>query len=109
MGGMLPIRDRLQTRRAPVVNYLLILINVIAFVWEQGVSALGYPKEQLTFDWGLVPARLLDHPVGEAWTVLSSMFLHDPRNVWHIGANMLFLWIFGDNVEDALGRGRYLA
>jgi membrane associated rhomboid family serine protease len=106
---MIPIRDRLPTRRVPVVNYLLILANVIAFVWERGEIALGYAPRQLLGDFGLVPGRLLDHPGGEAWTVLSSMFLHDPSSFLHIGGNMLFLWIFGDNVEDALGRGRYLA
>jgi membrane associated rhomboid family serine protease len=106
---MIPVRDRLPVRRAPLVNYLLILLNVMAFLWEQGVIALGYPRQRFLYDWGLVPGRLLAHPVDEAFTVFSSMFLHDPSGWLHIGGNMLFLWIFGDNVEDALGRGRYLA
>ena len=106
---MIPIRDRLATRRAPLVNYLLILTNVVAFLWEESVIALGaYSPRRLLLDWGLVPGHLLAHPLEEASTVFTSMFLHDPSSFLHIGGNMLFLWIFGDNVEDALGRGRYL-
>jgi membrane associated rhomboid family serine protease len=105
---MIPIRDRLPRRRAPLVNYLLILLNVVAFLWESSVIAPGYPPQRLLLHWGLVPARLLADPIGHGYTVLTSMFLHDPTNWLHIGGNMLFLWIFGDNVEDALGHGRYL-
>jgi len=106
---MLPLRDRLPSRTVPWVNYALLAANVLAFVWMRMVIAGGYPSEQLVFDWGLVPLRLVRDPVGEAVTVLSSMFMHDPTSWLHIGGNMLFLWIFGDNVEDALGHARYLA
>jgi rhomboid family protein len=54
-----------------------------------------------------VPARFVQSPIDESITVLSSMFMHDPGSWLHLGGNMLFLWIFGDNVEDALGHGRY--
>jgi membrane associated rhomboid family serine protease len=61
----------------------------------------------LTAAYGLVPHRFLGDPVGEAFTVVMSMFMHAS---WaHVGGNMLFLYIFGDNVEDALGHFRYLA
>jgi membrane associated rhomboid family serine protease len=106
---MLPIRDRLPTRRAPVVNYLLIALNVLVFMWERALIAGRVPARSLLLTWGLVPAELVAHPLDGAVTVLSSMFMHDPSGWFHIGGNMLFLWIFGDNVEDALGRGRYLA
>jgi len=106
---MLPIRDRLPTRRAPIVNYLLIALNVLVFMGEQALLAVGVPQQGLLLEWGLVPARLVMHPLDGVVTVLSSMFMHDPSGWFHIGGNMLFLWIFGDNVEDALGRGRYLA
>ncbi len=109
MGGMLPIRDRLPVRRAPIVNYLLILLNVAAFIWERWVLAMGMSERHLLHTWGLVPGWLLADPVDRWHTVFTSMFLHDPTSWLHIGGNMLFLWIFGDNVEDALGRGRYLA
>jgi membrane associated rhomboid family serine protease len=106
---MIPIRDHLPRRHAPVVNWLLILANVVAFIWERGTIAAGYPSQRFLAHFGLVPAQLLAHPLDQASNVLSSMFLHDPTSVLHLAGNMLFLWIFGDNVEDALGRGRYLA
>ena len=105
---MLPIRDRLPTRRAPIVNYLLIALNVLAFMGERAVIAVGVPPQRLLLAWGLVPAHLVASPVDAGVTVLSSMFMHDPSGWLHIGGNMLFLWIFGDNVEDALGHARYL-
>lgn len=106
---MIPIRDHLRTRRAPIVNYLLIAANVLAFAWERILLASGYSPLRLVYDVGLVPARFLADPVVETPTLLISMFMHDPGGWLHIGGNMLFLWIFGDNVEDALGRARYLA
>ena len=104
---MLPLRDRLPTRTIPVVNYLLIAANVIAFIWERALVAVGNPAELVVRHYGLVPFELVHAPGREAWTVFSSMFLHDPTGWAHIGGNMLFLWIFGDNVEDALGSLRY--
>src|SRR5690606_2246735 len=57
----------------------------------------------------LVPGRFVLDPIGEAPTIFTSMFMHAPDSWLHLGGNMLFLWIFGDNVEDALGRWRFLA
>jgi membrane associated rhomboid family serine protease len=106
---MIPIRDHLPRRRVPIVNYLLIALNVLVFVWERAQIALGYPAQQLLGEWGLVPVRVVQAPLDGAVTVFTSMFMHDPGTWHHIAGNMLFLWVFGDNVEDALGRGRYLA
>lgn len=104
---MLPLRDQLPTRRRPVVTHALIALNVLAYLYESAaVSALG---PRFVVAWGLVPARFFADPVAELPNVLTSMFLHAPETWWHLASNMLFLWIFGDNVEDALGRGRYLA
>lgn len=102
---MFPIKDQNPTRTFPFVNYLLIAANVAAYVWEsllvqqQGESAVvsGY---------GLVATRLLSDPTGEAFTIFTSMFMHG--GLAHLGGNLLFLYIFGDNVEDALGHGRYV-
>jgi membrane associated rhomboid family serine protease len=105
---MLPLRDRLPTRRFPIVNALLIAANVLVFIGERALLAAGIPPRAIVFEWGLVPANLVAAPFENASTVLTSMFTHDPSGFAHIGGNMLFLWIFGDNVEDALGRGRYL-
>jgi len=104
---MLPLRDRLPTRRAPIVNYLILATNVLVFLWERALITVGYPASRLLFDWGLVPGRFTEAPLVEASSVVTSMFMHDPSGWFHIGGNMLYLWIFGDNVEDAMGRGRY--
>lgn len=104
---MLPLRDQLPTRRRPVVTYALIALNVLAYLVESAAVAASGPG--VVFEWGLVPVRFANDPLAELPNVLSSMFLHAPDTWWHLGGNMLFLWIFGDNVEDALGRGRYVA
>lgn len=101
---MIPIRDRLPTRVFPFVNYALIAANVLSFLWELANIEAGY--SEFVSDWGFVPSRFLHDPLADTITVVTSMFLHGG---WmHIGANVLFLWIFGDNVEDALGHARYL-
>lgn len=106
---MLPISDRLPTRKAPIVTYALIAVNVLAFLWVRSLITVGYPAQVLVLEWGLVPRRLLAAPLEGGTTIFTSMFLHDPSGWLHLGGNMLFLWIFGDNVEDALGRARYAA
>lgn len=62
---------------------------------------------ELLMEWGLVPRFIVHHPVDALPSVFTSMFTHDPSGFAHIGGNMLYLWIFGDNVEDALGSVRY--
>jgi len=104
---LLPLRDQLPTRTYPFVNYALIAMNVAVFVLEETAFASGVTPEALTFTWGLVPARLVADPTTGFETVFSSMFMHG--GFQHIAGNMLFLWIFGDNVEDAMGHLRYLA
>jgi membrane associated rhomboid family serine protease len=106
---MLPIRDRIPTRRPALIVYLLIFVNVLAFVWSRALIHGGVDPHRFIAGWGLVPARFLADPAGEAVTVFTSMFLHDPSGYGHIAGNMLFLWIFGDNVEDALGSLRFAA
>jgi membrane associated rhomboid family serine protease len=111
---VLPIRDRLPTRRPPIVNWVLIALNVGAFVWMQALLSVAGPRgadvraHELLLQWGLIPKLILQHPVEALPSVLTSMFTHDPSGFAHIGGNMLYLWIFGDNVEDALGHFRYL-
>jgi rhomboid family protein len=159
---LIPIKDNIPTSRFPILTVLLIVANVVVFVWQishssnpgssrgphvPGVSA----QDELTFEYGAIPYRLT-HPgkdcafgavlAGGApqealvcegtaaysqaktlaaqgvaplqklhsppwWvTVFTSMFMHG--GILHIAFNMLFLWIFGNNVEDSMGRGRYL-
>jgi membrane associated rhomboid family serine protease len=107
--AMIPIRDRLPTRRFPVVNYLLIAANVVVFLLELSASSSARAAHLLLQTYGLVPVEVVSFPVHNLFTVFTSMFMHDPTGWLHLGGNMLFLWIFGDNVEDALGHFRYLA
>jgi membrane associated rhomboid family serine protease len=125
-----PIGDDNSDRTiTPVVNYLLIAVNVLVFVFLQGLGS----NEKFTYAFSTVPQeiasgrdvvtpdRVVQHPMtGQRVevpglqptpfsvyiTLLTSMFMHG--GLAHIFGNMLFLWIFGDNIENALGHGRYL-
>lgn len=102
---MLPISDELPIRRLPLVTWGLIGVNILVFFWE---LLLGPDVDRFFMTWGAVPA-FITNPTRYPWaplTLLTSMFLHGG---WmHLIGNMLYLWIFGDNVEDALGRLGYL-
>jgi rhomboid family protein len=102
---MIPLRDHNPRRTVPIVTYLIIALNIVAFIWELG---LGDNVERALFTIGFVPARfwVRGHYSFDLFTIFASMFLHG--GFLHIGANMLYLWIFGDNVEDRLGHGKYL-
>lgn len=101
---MFPLRDTVRSRTFPLVNYVLIGLNLLVFVFEVSLSPRGFEGFLTTY--GLVPARLsLAHPATFV-TLLSSMFLHG--SWFHVLSNMWVLFIFGDNVEDRLGPGRYL-
>jgi membrane associated rhomboid family serine protease len=99
---MMPIGDEnREGRTTPYVNYVLILINIAVFIYE---LSIGHARlERFFLQWGAVPREVIGN--GEWTTILTSMFLHD--GVFHIFGNMLFLNIFGDNIEDALGHWRY--
>lgn len=101
---MIPLYDNNPTRSPAVVTVVLIAANVAVFltqlVLQWGGAAWVIPA------YGLVPTRVAQDPTGEAFTVLTSMFMHGGWG--HLGWNMLFLHVFGDNVEDALGHARYL-
>lgn len=103
---MFPIGDNNPTRTTPVVNYVLLVANIVAFVWQYLIMAAG-GEAWVVPGYGLVATRLLNDPFGEAFTLLTSMFMHG--GFGHLIGNMLYLYIFGDNVEDAMGHARYLA
>ena len=95
---MIPLRDVIPSRTTPVVTTSLVAANVVVFLYQ---LSLGPAIQEFVFSFGLVPAEF-------SWpNVLTSMFLHG--GVLHVGGNMLYLWIFGDNVEDRMGHGRFLA
>lgn len=102
---MFPIRDHNPSGRTPFVVYGLIAANVLIFLSQLGIMSDGRALSQLYFDWSIIPARISS---GDGfYTLVSSIFLHGG---WmHLAGNMLFLWIFGDNLEDELGHVRFLA
>jgi rhomboid family protein len=102
---MIPLRDLNPTRTTPVVNYLIIIVNVLMFFWE---LSFGPDLERALFSVAFIPARfwMPGYLLPNLATIFISMFLHG--GFLHIASNMLYLWIFGDNIEDRLGHGRYL-
>ncbi len=102
---MLPLRDHLPTRGFPIVNYALIAANVAVFVFQLNAWGTGVSEEAFALQWYLIPAHLFADPIGALPTIFTSMFMHG--SLGHIAGNMLYLWIFGDNVEDAMGHARY--
>ena len=135
---MFPLRDNIPTESFPVVTIAIIVINVIAyFFWQQGGITLGDPSSPhyLTnlIDYGAIPYEITNpghhcellssgqiacegqagvtgsaEPQPATWiTLFTSMFMHG--GLLHLGGNMLFLWIFGNNVEDSMGPVRYIA
>jgi membrane associated rhomboid family serine protease len=108
---MIPLRDANPSSSFPFVTVMLILVNVVVFLYETGLGERALNRFILTY--GFVPAVYFHLAYTEPWNffarffpMVSSMFLHGG---WmHLIGNMWTLWIFGDNVEDRLGRGRYL-
>lgn len=98
---MLPIGDDNSQRRiTPLVTYGLIVLNVIFFLVELGGG------DNFIMKWAFVPSRFLANPMGDFLTLFTSMFMHGG---WlHLAGNMLYLWIFGDNVEDRFGHIGFL-
>lgn len=98
---MLPIGDDdTAERTSPIITYALIALNVLFFFVELNGG------DAFVSRWAFVPSRFLANPSAELPTLFTSMFMHGG---WlHLGGNMLYLWIFGDNVEDRLGHATFL-
>lgn len=97
---MLPIGDDNTSRRTtPLVTYALIALNVLVFFLELSGG------DAFIEEWAFVPSRFLANPAGDSLTLLSSIFMH--AGWLHLGGNMLYLWIFGDNVEDRFGHVKF--
>ncbi len=111
---MFPLKDDLPTRTTPVVTVVLMAINILVYLYQASLeidTRGGAAAEAFVMEFGLVPCRLTsacrmatDMP-SPIFTIFSSMFLHG--SFFHIVGNMLYLWIFGNNVEDTLGHGRF--
>jgi membrane associated rhomboid family serine protease len=122
---LIPIKDDIPTRRFPVLTVAIIVINVVMFFGFQGASLTGEVDDQKTIDYSVIPYEVA-HPgqhcavesneivcgkdvkdAAATWiTVFTAMFMHG--GLLHIAGNMLFLWIFGNNIEDAMGRLKFI-
>jgi membrane associated rhomboid family serine protease len=97
---MIPIRDLNPTRTFAFVNLFLILLCIAVWIYEITLPPREF--ERFIYEFGFVPAYLFERP----WTLITYIFLHGG---WlHITGNMIYLWVFGDNVEDRLGHFKYL-
>jgi len=125
---LIPLKDDIPTRRFPVITVALIAINVIVyFLFEQGLWDLGATGNERVVDYGAIPLEITDPgtecvsdstgtqiqcgDIGSEqppfWlTMFTSMFLHG--SLLHLGGNMLFLWIFGNNIEDSMNRAVFV-
>jgi membrane associated rhomboid family serine protease len=91
--------DDSSRRTVPFVTYALIAGNILFFFVEQSGG------DAFIENWAFVPSRFISNPIGDFLTLLSSMFMH--AGWLHLGGNMLYLWIFGDNVEDRFGHIKF--
>ncbi len=117
---MIPLRDSNPTTTFPVVTVALIAANVVAFIVDRVTASMEVARVLtpigivevprvvggLAQHYAMVPADVTSDPAGAGMTIVTSMFLH--ANWLHIGGNMLYLWIFGNNVEDTLGHVGFL-
>lgn len=100
---MIPLKDDIPSSGFPVVNTLLIALNVLIFIFE---VSLGQNISAFIASYGMTPSGVLTEGTAGRITIFTAMFIHGGWE--HIIGNMLYLFIFGDNVEDALGHLRYL-
>ncbi|HIE64576.1 MAG: rhomboid family intramembrane serine protease [Nitrospira sp.] len=109
---MIPIKADLPTRTFPLVTILIISINIFVFLYE---ISLGEYSEQFILTFGAIPFKLTHifplltrgEPISPIFkSMITSMFLHG--GFWHVGGNMLYLWIFGNNIEDEMGHLRFI-
>jgi membrane associated rhomboid family serine protease len=107
---MIPLRDELPTRRRPYVTVGFIALNCLVFVWQ--ITQPETVQQRIIYTFGATPlylmrdVNLLPQFPGHGLTLLTSMFLHG--GLLHLAGNMLYLWIFGNNIEDAIGHGKFV-
>lgn len=109
---MIPLRDNIATRTFPIITVSIIFVNILIFLWLR-FTLTGMEGQTVYKYYGLVPRELMasastrwDLIPYNVMTVFTSMFLHG--GFLHLGGNMLYLWIFGNNIEDAMGHCRFL-
>ena len=100
---MIPLKDENPTRNFPFLTLLFITLNIGVYFY--GINLPVHPSV-LYAEYALIPTQLINNPLSAYPTVYTSMFLHS--GIWHLGGNMLYLWIFGNNIEDVLGKARFV-
>jgi membrane associated rhomboid family serine protease len=108
---MLPLYDSIRSQRIPWVTRAIILVNVLVYVYmallnQNWLEFESNRIEAFILTWAFKPITLVSNPPDAAMDMITSMFMHG--GLLHIAGNMLFLWIFGDNIEDRLGHARFL-
>lgn len=104
---MIPFKDNNPTRYFPIVTIAIIAVNVAVFIFQ---FLSPYNSQKIAYAYGAVPRALLTfdtvHPLHPLLTIFTSMFMHG--GLLHLGSNMLYLWIFGNNIEDKLGYVKFI-
>ena len=100
---MIPLKDENPTKNFPLITIIFIVSNTLIFLYQ-----ISQPVKTITIfsSFGLIPVQLIESPISTYPTIYSSMFLHS--GIGHLVGNMLYLWIFGNNIEDFLGRVRFV-
>src|SRR5271169_2673193 len=109
---MIPLKDDVPTRTFPIITVTIVLVNILIFAWSLTLSQ-GLERD-FVYKYALVPKELFlslfarpDLLPYNCLTIFTSMFLHG--GVLHVAGNMLYLWIFGNNVEDSIGHVKFVA
>ncbi len=101
---MIPLRDLNPIRRVPIATIALIAVNALVFLYQSSLSPRAF--DTFVFRFGATPAAITGDFGAHAYTLVTAMFLHGD---WlHVGSNMLYLWVFGNNIEDRLGLIRFV-
>lgn len=100
---MIPLKDENPTKNFPHITIFLIASNTLIFLYQVSHPMAPFAIFEV---YGLIPAQLIETPVRTYPTIYSSMFLHS--GIGHLAGNMLYLWIFGNNIEDVLGKFRFI-
>jgi len=108
---MIPLKDDNPAARTPVLTVAIIIINCLVYFYQMTLS--GQAEQMFIFQYGLIPIEIThlsdmtpDIPFPPLLSPFTSMFMHG--DLWHLGGNMLYLWIFGNNIEDYLGHFKFL-
>lgn len=101
---MLPLYDENPTKNFPALIITIMSANILVFLW--GLSVLPADMNMVYYEFGMIPIDVSQSPLRGTPTIISSMFLHG--GFLHLAGNMLYLWIFGNNIEDVLGKFRFI-